>query len=80
MSQGVQAGSEPGFAPVTMLGTSDVALWLDDFGAGMGPSDSQGDDCQQQGKLWRLGEVRVLHVEAARLGFAEQAFDLPALL
>lgn len=62
-----------------MFGTSDVALWLDDFGAGMRPSESQGDDCQQQGKLWRLGEACVLHVEAARLGFAEQAFDLPAL-
>src|SRR5882724_591605 len=65
VTKDVEAGSEPGFTPVSVFGASNVALWFDGYGAGMRPSDGQCDDCEKDGKLCGLSKTRVLHVEAA---------------
>ena len=79
MSDMVEADPEPRFG----LGSVRLPRWVSAPEAvcsrAPGPGDGQGNKCHQEAELTGLSQARVLEVEAAGLGVAEQAFDSPPL-
>lgn len=78
VSDVVEADPEEGFG-VIAVAFSCRSLFSKLVSSGStGPGDGQGRKRHEQAELARISKARVLYVEAAGLGIAEQAFDRPA--
>lgn len=77
VSESIEAGSEPGLLTTTMRFSSDILAAHDPRCATIGPGDSQGDDDKTGSELFRVGNMGVFNIEAARLGVGEEALHVP---
>ena len=78
VSDVIEAGAEPGLRQVSVRLAGGLASSEEVGGGAAGPGQGEGDEGHQQIELAGVGQARVLEVEAAGLGVAEEAFDGPA--
>src|SRR5512147_1573533 len=79
-SQLIEAGPEPRLGAITMGLPADFASPDHDRGGLAGPGDSERHQRKKGVELGGDDEARVLEVEPAGLGVAEEALDGPAFL
>lgn len=77
VSDVIEADPEPRFGIVSVRLPRWVSASQAVCSRAPGPGDGQGNKGHQEAELTRLSQARVLKVEAAGLGVAEQAFDSP---
>lgn len=78
VSEGVEAGTEPGLFASAMRFSPYILATHCAGRATIGPNDGEGYEDKEGAELCWIGAVGVLNVEATRLGVRKEAFHVPS--